>query len=235
MARIANARSAIKKESRKLQGVKFIGPVIGGYTLASRRNLGPDEVKVFACRTKSMTPRRIVVDAPVRGSVGEAVVIKLDQFDIITGAIDMLTESGFAIRIEATDEERARLAAKIAWVKKHQLSILKDMRDHKRMMPPSSRAAITLGDGSVVECLVMNVSQSGAAVSADIKPKVGARLAIGKVPGIVTRFVENGFVVQFSKPLDDCQMDSVFEWSLNYLDEDKQKELQSPRLAKGAA
>jgi hypothetical protein len=49
----------------------------------------------------------------------------------------------------------------------------------------------------VVPCFVIDISVSGAAVSADISPEIGTPLAVGWVVGRVVRFVPGGFAVRF--------------------------------------
>jgi hypothetical protein len=46
-------------------------------------------------------------------------------------------------------------------------------------------------------CFVIDMSPSGAAVSADVQPPVGTPLAVGACVGRVVRHLELGFAVQF--------------------------------------
>jgi hypothetical protein len=64
-------------------------------------------------------------------------------------------------------------------------------------MPREPRSAVVLGNGDVLPCLVIDISASGAAVSADLDPQLGEPLAIGRVVGRVVRKLEVGFAVQF--------------------------------------
>jgi len=59
-----------------------------------------------------------------------------------------------------------------------------------------------LADGSCEDCLVLDISVSGAAVSANTVPNIGTLLAIGTVIGRVVRHFEGGFAVQFIQPQD---------------------------------
>ncbi len=51
----------------------------------------------------------------------------------------------------------------------------------------------------MLECFVIDISASGAAVSADVVPDVGTILAIGQVPGKVVRHFAEGFAVKFKQ------------------------------------
>jgi hypothetical protein len=64
-------------------------------------------------------------------------------------------------------------------------------------MPRRPGSRLLFGDGSEMPCLIIDMSSSGAALSADIRPPLGYPLAVGKVVGKVVRYLEVGFAVQF--------------------------------------
>src|SRR5690606_2514670 len=99
---------------------------------------------------------------------------------------------------EAPDDERVLLGKRIAWYKKKTFNGLSDKREHKRVMPRDPRSLLVFADGTVVECLIIDMSLSGAAVSADVQPAIGTPLAIGTVVGRVVRWLEVGFAVRFT-------------------------------------
>jgi hypothetical protein len=68
-------------------------------------------------------------------------------------------------------------------------------------MPRDPRSAVVLGGGDVLPCLVIDMSASGIAVSADYEPALGEPLAVGRMIGRVVRRLEVGFAVQFIEPL----------------------------------
>ena len=72
-----------------------------------------------------------------------------------------------------------------------------EAREHTRFHPPSSRTTLTLADGSMHGCFIIDLSLGGVAVSAEIQPPVGTPLAIGGCVGRVIRVFHNGFAVRF--------------------------------------
>jgi hypothetical protein len=46
-------------------------------------------------------------------------------------------------------------------------------------------------------CFVIDISQSGVAVSAEIWPELGTPMAIGKLVGRVVRYLDVGFALRF--------------------------------------
>lgn len=63
-----------------------------------------------------MSPYAIALAAPVTGKVGERVTAYIDHLGKLEGPIGQLLKQGFVVNVAASEEERGRLAAKIAWV-----------------------------------------------------------------------------------------------------------------------
>ncbi len=208
------------KPADKLHDIRFVGPIEGCYSLPQRTKSTDGSPNVFACRSQSISTHHVVLQAPVPDEIKNRVSLKLQDFNILTGTINRVFAGGFAIDIEATDTERTEIAAKIDWIKKRRFRSFRDKRDRKRITPPNPQSAITMPDGDIKECFIIDVSQSGVAVSADVTPKIGSRVAIGRAPGTIVRHLEVGFALKFDTMLELDQMDHVFSWSLNYLKED---------------
>ena len=183
-------------QSGRIADVRFIGPVVGRYALESRRARGRG-VQVFACRLQSISATSVVASAPVTGSIEENVTTHFQPFGTLRGKIARHIDGGFCIDIDATSEERERLATRIDWYKKRTFAGLTDKRQHKRFMPRDPRSVLLLADGKLLPCLIIDISASGAAVSADVDPAVGSALAVGRVVARVVRLLEVGFAVQF--------------------------------------
>jgi hypothetical protein len=180
--------------------VRFIGPVMGRYTLESRVRL--TGVQIFAVRLQSISPTMMVGSAPVTGRIGEAVTAHFAPFGNVRGRIARHIDGGFVVDID-TDQERSRkLAARIDWYKKRLFSGVTDKREHKRFMPREPKSAVVLHDGTLLPCLVIDLSSSGAAISVDHRPQIGEPLALGKAVCRVVRKLEVGFAVQFLTPID---------------------------------
>lgn len=94
-------------------------------------------------------------------------------------------------------DERDLLASRIQWYKRRTFAGVSDKREHRRFMPREPKSAVVFSDGSVLPCLVIDISASGAAISADIDPPINAALALGKVICRVVRKLDVGFAVQF--------------------------------------
>ena len=187
--------------SPRSSDVRFIGALMGRYLLASRKNR-THRVQVFACRLQSISPQLMVAAAPVLGAPGEELSANFEPFGTVRGRVARLIDGGFSMAIEANPDERDLLVKRIGWYKKKVFQGVADKRAHRRLMPRDPRSTILFGDGSRLPCLIIDMSRSGAALSADVQPDLGTPLAVGRVVARVVRWLEVGFAVQFLSEQD---------------------------------
>lgn len=185
------------KSSYRWHDVRFIGALPGRYALPDRKQAGEDKLAVYACRLCSISTRLLVVVGPVVGKEGEMVSSHFDEFGIILGRIKRRLPSGFVTDIIMSTSDRDKLGAKIEWQKKRVLAQLPDKREHRRFQPRDPRSVITLADGTRVPCFVIDISQSGVAVSAEFLPEIGTPMAVGRLVARVVRYLDVGFALQF--------------------------------------
>lgn len=178
--------------------IRFIGDVMGSYVLASRAQ-GQGAVQVFACRARSISPFEAVINAPVAGTPGETFTVTFQGLGILHGRIARIVDGGFVAGFDCTDSERALLASRIDWLKRKSLKTVSDRRAHKRVLPRETKSKLVLGDGTRYECFIIDMSQSGVAISADVLPPLGSLAGVGSVPGRVVRYIEAGFAIQFAE------------------------------------
>jgi hypothetical protein len=156
------------------------------------------KLRTFACRTTRVSPFRMIVDVPVVGKIGDSLTSYFQDFGNFEGEISDTMTGGFLLELKMTQAMRARLADKLVWLeKKHRSAEIIDARKDARFVPKSPHSRVTLADGSVHGCLVIDVSMSGIAVSSAVQPPVGTPLAVGACVGRVIRHVPNGFAVKF--------------------------------------
>ena len=197
------------RASSSLSDVRFIGALAGRYALPDRRSTPDEKLPVYACRLCSISTRMLVAVGPVVGKEGETVASHFNEFGILRGRITHRLASGFVADIQLTDGEREKLAAKIDWQKRHVHAQVPDKREHRRILPRDPRSTIFLADGQQVPCFIIDVSRSGAAVSAHFWPELGMPMALGRVVGRVVRHLEVGFALQFIQPQEFEDLESV--------------------------
>ncbi len=175
---------------------KIIVSVPGYYELANRHDARGNRRK-FACRVVGFSPEAITLFAAVSGAIGERVLIYSYEFGGLQGRISRLLDGGFTVNLAGTAEDRTRRMEKLEkyeMIKNHDLP---DRRKHKRIIPKTPHSTLVLADSRQLKCFVIDISVSGAAVSADIEPAIGTPLAVGSIVGIVVRHLADGFAIQF--------------------------------------
>jgi hypothetical protein len=181
----------LAQERRRHQRVKV--NLLGRYMLADRRE--------FPCQVIDMSPGGMALVAPVVGNPGERVIAYVDHLGRLEGKISRLIENGFAMSLSATLRKRDKLAAQLTWLANRQILNLPEDRRHGRFSPRNPIARLILPSGVNVACRVIDLSQSGAAISIapDLRPVVGAMIMIGKTQGRVVRHIEDGFAIEFTR------------------------------------
>jgi hypothetical protein len=183
------------------RSTRIIVSVPGSYVLADHRN-ARGERRVFACRAVNVSPEAIAFAAPVRGRLGERAFATVDQLGKFKGKVIRLLDGGFVMSIVASDEERERLAARIDWLEQFKNLDVKDQRTDCRFVPRNPCSRIVFADATSEDCFVLDLSASGAAVSAETIPKVGTVLALATVVGRVVRHFDGGFAIRFIERQD---------------------------------
>jgi hypothetical protein len=179
----------------------------GRYTLANWFD-SQGKPRTFACRTSRVSPFRMMVDVPVIGKVGDPISSYFGDFGKLEGHISDTTAGGFLLELSMDKSTRARMANQLAWLESKQKdSSVRDARMQARIIPAVSHSALTFADGSIHRCFIINMSVSGAAVSASVQPAIGTPLAVGTCIGRVVRHLPDGFAVQFVEPQSRADLD----------------------------
>lgn len=181
---------------------RAVNVVVGGqYTLSNW--LDPEgKPRSFACRTSRVSPFRMIVDAPVVGRLGDRIGTYFGDFGKMEGEISDTVSGSFLLELMLTRPQRQRMSDQLTWLEKKQKDpTLRDGRKQARIVPASPHSMLTFADGAMKSCFVIDMSPSGAAVSADVQPEIGTPLAVGACVGRVVRHLAGGFAVKFIEDL----------------------------------
>jgi hypothetical protein len=151
------------------------------------------------CRVVNMSPSAIAVASALEVSVGERATLRLEQFGEFRGAVIRRLRGGFVLKIEQTADESEALAFRINWFDKIKNHDAPERRRAKRVIPRNRHSQLTWPDGRIEACLILDISASGAAVSAQTLPEIGTALALGRLVGRVVRLFKGGFAIQFTE------------------------------------
>ncbi|WP_186386410.1 MULTISPECIES: PilZ domain-containing protein [unclassified Stappia] len=164
--------------------------ILGRFMLEDRRE--------YPCQIIDMSPGGAALIAPVPARVGERVVAYVDHIGRIEGEVVREIEGGFAIRINATQRKRDKLANVLTWLANRDVLNLPEDRRHERFTPKNPVTQIVLADGRSYKSLIIDVSLSGASLKTEVKPEIGTAIGIGKMRARVVRHTEDGIAVEFA-------------------------------------
>ena len=183
--------------------------VDGHYTLSNWYD-PQGKLRTFSCRTTRVSPYRMMVEVPVVGKVGDSLTSYFRDFGKLDGRISDTRPGCFLLELDVTHAVRQRLSDKLTWLEEKQKDPeIIDLRKESRVIPAHSYSTLTLADGTIHECFIIDMSVTGAAVSAALQPKIGTPLAVGACVGRVIRVFPTGFAVKFVERQKPQELDGL--------------------------
>lgn len=184
-------------ERRRHQRVPVV--LLGRYMLENRQE--------YPCQTVDISPGGALVIAPVRGGVGERVVVYLEHLGRLEGEITRHSEQGFAFCIAATLRKRDKIASQLTWLANRDVLGLPEDRRHERVVPANPVVTVRIENGREFVGRLIDVSMSGAAVSVEGRLPLNSSLTLGRTPARVVRVFQGGVGVEFLLPLSPDRFD----------------------------
>jgi hypothetical protein len=140
---------------------------------------------------------------------GLPIVAYIDGVGRVVGVAGDAAEGGFKVKFTFAGLKRDRLASRL-----QSLSRKVDAEDEEdlegrrapRMEPGNSTSNLSLSDGRVYACEVLDISLTGASIRTDILPALGSYVMLGKMRGRIVRYTEQGIAIEFVKPMDQASL-----------------------------
>ncbi len=145
-------------------------------------------------------------DVPANGL---AIVAYLEEVGRVEAISGLPVQGGFSVFFSLTGSRLERLQQRIQWLQQRQIGEQPDGRRHARYEPTEKTSQISLPDGRIYPCEVLDISLSGAAIKTEVMPSVGTYLMLGKMRGRVVRYLDHGVAVEFVKQLDRTNLPPV--------------------------
>jgi PilZ domain len=151
----------------------------------------------YPCKLLNVSVGGAAMEASQPVAIGEHVVAYFEEIGRIDGAVVRLIDNGFAMQIQATQHRREKLAAQLTWLANRKVLGIPEARRHDRQMPSKTESFLGLADGQQIPCVILDISISGASVSAELLPPIGMALTLGRLRAKVVRHHDNGVGLQF--------------------------------------
>lgn len=137
------------------------------------------------------------LEARARPPVETAVVCYFDSLGRVAARVARHTEPGFAVAFTMTRHKRDKIADRIIWLYNKDRLGLEEERTAPRF-DAGGPAIVQIGDGSHLQCRVLDISLTGAAFeSAGRVPMVGETVIAGTLRGEVVRAQGRQFAIRF--------------------------------------
>jgi hypothetical protein len=179
----------LSQERRRFQRVNV--NLLGRYMLSDRRE--------FPCQVTDMSPGGMALIAPVMGEINERVIAYVDHLGRLEGNIARALPNGFAMTVMATRRKRDKLAAQLIWLANRHILDQPEDRRHGRATPRIGMARLILPSGINIAVRIIDISESGAAISSPQRPEIGSVVTLGKTSGRVVRHLDDGFAIEFTR------------------------------------
>lgn len=137
---------------------------------------------------------------------GTQVVAYIDDVGRVEALSADPVPGGFRVIFTHAGGRRDRFAARLGWAQSKNENAASEQRRHFRYELPEKTSHITLPDGRVYSCEVIDISLSGAAVKVDVMPSLGTHVMLGKMRGRIVRYHDTGVALEFVKPLNRAQL-----------------------------
>jgi len=141
------------------------------------------------------------IGVPIVAYIGE-----LGRTEVLAGPA---TEGGFLVTFSLTGARLERLQQRIKVMLAD--GVDSTTRRYSRLEPSEKLSHITLPDGRVYPCEVLDISIASAAIKTDVIPGLGTFLMLGRMKGRVVRYLENGVAIEFVKRLEPTEFKHVDE------------------------
>jgi hypothetical protein len=191
--------SALAREETAGDSVPATTVLFGRYMLPNRAE--------FPCRVDDLGPGGALFLSSGDGEVGDVIVSYIDEIGRIEARILAKQGEGFRVEFVLSEARREKLAAKLQSLLQRRRSGLPEQRRHPRFMPEDSKSSLTLPDGRVYPCEVVDISVSGAAIKTTVVPSIGTYVMLGRMRGRITRMLSFGIAIEFVRLLDGRALD----------------------------
>jgi hypothetical protein len=158
----------------------------------------PDKQE-FPCRLKNISLGGASLASSIVPADGDRILVQFEEIGLLEGNVTRVFHGGFSISFTASHRRRQKLAAQLTWLlNRHELSASDQRRPgHDRIGLMPKPVSIEMPNGELYERNILDVSISGASIQMEMRPEIGARVVVGRLPARVVRHHDRGIGVEF--------------------------------------
>jgi len=158
----------------------------------------PDKQE-YPCRLNDISLGGAGIASDNRPNDGDRILVQFEEIGLLEGKVARVFDGGFSITFTASHRRRQKLAAQLTWLlNRHELNAADQRRPgHDRISVVPKPVSIEMPDGELYERNVLDVSISGASIQMEMRPEIGARVVVGRLPAKVVRHHDRGIGVEF--------------------------------------
>jgi hypothetical protein len=181
------SQSAMAANKRRHERIKT--QLLGRYMLADGR-----EAK---CTVVDVSLGGVALAGPIRGDVGDSVVLYVDQIGRLEGKVARHIPDGFALQLDVSTRTTERLARRLQEVARGgKLAPTPERRDEARVKLDAADAPRGVSGSNPYEVLDLSITGADVKLTGE-RPPVGAIIKVGKLRGRVVRHTAGGVAIQF--------------------------------------
>jgi hypothetical protein len=157
------------------------------------------------CQVTQLTPEGAVFLTGIAARPGLSIVAYIDEIGRLEAVAGEAVEGGFAVTFQISGPRRERIASRIRVLRSLSPDDDEDdtrLRRDPRHEPGSTASHLTLPDGRVYPCEVVDVSLSGAALRTEVIPALGTSILLGRMRGRVVRYLDSGVAIEFTRQVE---------------------------------
>jgi len=157
----------------------------------------------YPCDVDDISEGGIALHSQAEGEIGDRVIVYLDNLGRFEGYLVRRFAGGFAIKTQLQNNQAARLAERIEWLKgeKPGAELGGSPRRAPRRAPTAAEEGegtrLVIDNGAEVQCKVLDISLTGAHLKMENRPIVGTHVTVGRTLGRIVRHTDDGVGVEF--------------------------------------
>jgi hypothetical protein len=157
----------------------------------------PSTAAEIDCTVTNLSPAGAGLDAPLP-PVETEVVLYIEGFERFSGSVAWSTNTGGGIRFRCTAPKRARTAERLySYISGEPGADTATRRTSRAPLPPVRELRRMTGE--LVPFEVIDISLDGAALRTQTRLGIGETVVIGLTEGRVTRYLDRGVAVEFTR------------------------------------